>query len=57
METIMKYQLTPVQMSIIKTMKEKTSGKPVKNKELSHAVRGTVGITIAENSMEISEKA
>lgn len=57
METIMKYQLTPVQMSIIKTTKEKTSGKPVKNKELSHVVRGTVGITIAENSMEISERA
>lgn len=52
----MKYQLTSVQMSTIKTMKEKASGEYVKVRNPHTLLRGTVRITIVENNMEVSDQ-
>lgn len=52
----MKYQLTSVQMSTIKTLKEKASGEYVKVRNPHTLLRGTVRITIVENNMEVSDQ-
>lgn len=56
-ETTMKYQPTSVQMSTIKSMKEKASGESMWKVRNRHTLlRGTIRITIVGNNMDVSEK-